>query len=274
MPSIDVRGIRMYYEIHGEGFPFILVAGTGTHSQTWKINQVPYFSKKFKVVILDNRGIGKSDKPDAKYSTRMFAEDLSALMDALGLERAHVLGHSMGGRIAQWLALDQPGKIEKLVLAATGSGQYVEGMQYTRGVPLNTALSLLGKSFEEFIRGQFIDDFWYNPDFVKKSPELMKQIEQVFMSQIPEARPYLRHVIARQEHETTARLGEISMPTLVIVGENDRIRGDSTDHVDSSKVLAEKIPNAELVVIPRARHGMFWEEASATNEAIMSFLCR
>src|SRR5262245_54184472 len=96
--KVGVDGVNLYYETYGRGDPLVLVAGTGISCAPWRVAQVPEFAKYYQVVIYDHRGLGRSDKPDAPYDTRMFARDCAGLMNALGIERAHMLGHSMGAR--------------------------------------------------------------------------------------------------------------------------------------------------------------------------------
>ncbi|MBI2184076.1 MAG: alpha/beta fold hydrolase [Thaumarchaeota archaeon] len=272
MPKVNINGFGMHYELEGNGPPLVLIPGTGTHCHTWKIYQVPFFSKHFQVLIFDHRGIGYSDKPDVKYSTRLFADDLNELLNHLRIDKAHVLGHSMGGRVAQWLALEHPEKVKSLVLAATGPGKYRPEMEYPRGVPLSTALKLVDCRFEDFIKDHFSSGFWFNPEFKEKNPEEFEKIQRVFLEVMPEPKPYLRHVVARQEHELTDRVDKIKQPTLVIVGENDRVLGNGTDHVESSRFMAGKILGAQLVTIGKVRHGLFWEAHEETNSRILDFL--
>ena len=114
----------MYYEEHGEGTPLLLLSGTGWSAEHWNLEQVPYFSKFYRVINFDYRGCGRSDRPEETYTTPMFANDAVELLDSLGIdEPAHVLGHSMGGRVAQWIVLDHPERVRSLVLAATGPGR-------------------------------------------------------------------------------------------------------------------------------------------------------
>ncbi|HKW03747.1 MAG TPA: alpha/beta hydrolase, partial [Nitrososphaerales archaeon] len=154
LPKIESNdGTNIYYESEGGGKEsIVLVSGTGFSSQVWKSFQVPYFSKKYRVLISDHRGVGFSDKPDSPYDTRMFARDIVGLLDALGIERSHIVGHSMGGRVAQWIALDNPGRVMKLVLAATGSGNFQNKPDYIRGVPLETALEIAEHGYAAFMR--------------------------------------------------------------------------------------------------------------------------
>ena len=95
--KIKVHDVHLYYELYGEGDPLVLVAGTGISLAPWRVFQVPEFAKHYQVLIYDHRGLGRSDKPDVPYSTRLFARDCAGLMDALGIGKAHIMGHSMGG---------------------------------------------------------------------------------------------------------------------------------------------------------------------------------
>ena len=119
--KVRVDDVNLYYEIYGQGDPLVLIAGTGISCAPWRVFQVPEFSRHYQVVIYDHRGLGRSDKPDMPYSTRLFAKDCASLMDALAIPKAHIMGHSMGGRVAQWLALDHPEKVRSLVLSRSGS---------------------------------------------------------------------------------------------------------------------------------------------------------
>ena len=119
--KVKVDDVNLYYEIYGQGDPLVLVAGTGISCAPWRVAQVPEFAKHYQVVIYDHRGLGRSDKPDMPYDTRMFAKDCAGLMDALGIKRAHMMGHSMGARVLQWFALDYPERVRSLILSGPGS---------------------------------------------------------------------------------------------------------------------------------------------------------
>lgn len=107
MAKIKVNDIDMYYEIHGEGEPLVLIEGLGYSTWMW-CKQVEELSKKFKVIIFDNRGVGETDKPDMEYSIEMFADDLADLLSKLEIKKAHILGVSMGGFVAQEFAIKYP----------------------------------------------------------------------------------------------------------------------------------------------------------------------
>ena len=120
MPTVRVNDIDMYYEIHGEGEPVVLIAGLNSdHTLYQKLGIIPRLAERYKVVAFDNRGVGQSGKPDIPYSIEMMADDTAGLLHALGIEQAHLLGTSMGGRIATALALRHPQQVKSLILVST-----------------------------------------------------------------------------------------------------------------------------------------------------------
>ncbi|MGH7834026.1 MAG: alpha/beta fold hydrolase [Candidatus Binatia bacterium] len=272
---VKADDIQLYYEIYGAGDPLVLIAGTGSSCANWRIFQVPEFSKHYEVLIYDHRGMGRSDKPDMKYSTRLFAKDCAQLMDALGIPRAHIMGQSMGGRVAQWLALDYPEKVRSLVLSAAGSGNFAPGVNRTRGIPLNTALEMIEKGYEGYMRDHWEGRFMFTDDFVRERPEVIKRFQGAVLEDLPPLKCYLRHVIARQEHETTELLPRINAPTLVIYGAEDTVTDEGGSyHTASSKVLSERIPNTETVAISGAAHGYLRQSPEKAHPPILDFLRR
>jgi pimeloyl-ACP methyl ester carboxylesterase len=148
MPYVKTKdGVDIYYEVSGEGTPFLFLSETACDGAVWKIYQVPEFARDHRVIIFDYRGTGLSGKPSAKYSTDVFADDAAAVMDHLGLEGAVVCGHSMGGRVAQLLALDHPRKVSKLILASSGAAHPGE-----TGIPLRIAKEMVEIGYEKYVR--------------------------------------------------------------------------------------------------------------------------
>ena len=121
MPITTANGIDLYYEIHGEGEPLLLIMGLSLSSKSW-FRTIPALSKQYKVIVFDNRGVGLSGKPNSPYSIELMADDAKAVLDAAGVESAHIYGISMGGMIAQRLALKYPERIRSLILGCTTSG--------------------------------------------------------------------------------------------------------------------------------------------------------
>ena len=253
--KVNVDGVNLYYELYGQGDPLVLVAGTGISLAPWRIAQVPEFSKHYQVLIYDHRGLGRSDKPDVHYSTRLFAKDCAGLMDALGIKKAHVMGHSMGGRVAQWLALDYPEKIRSLVLSGSGSGKYSELLEdYPRGVPLDAALEMIEKGYEKYQHDHWGPGFMFSEQFMKEHPDVVQKYQELIVDEVPPLKCYLRHVVARQCHETTDIVDRIKAPTLVIVGSKDTHEGGTGSHVDSARRWRTKLP------APNS----FWSRAAGT----------
>ena len=121
MSQVLVNGVKLYYEIHGTGEPLLLIEGLGYASWSW-FRQIEVLSDSYGVVCFDNRGVGKSDKPDIPYSIELMADDVARLLESLSIEKAHILGVSMGGYIAQKLAINYPQKVKSLVLGCTSFG--------------------------------------------------------------------------------------------------------------------------------------------------------
>jgi len=121
MPKVKVDDIQIYYEVRGEGFPLVMIQGLSDNLDCWDPRLVEELSRKYKLVMFDNRGAGRTDISYREYTMKLFADDTAGLMDALGISKAHVLGLSMGGMIAQELVLNYPEKVAKLVLCSTGS---------------------------------------------------------------------------------------------------------------------------------------------------------
>lgn len=274
MPLIKINDLNFYYEIHGAGEPLVLISGTGFSCEHWKVFQVPDLSKHYRVLIWDHRGTGRSDKPEVHYTTRMFAADCVNLMNALKIKTAHIMGHSMGGRVAQWVAIDHPECVATLILSGSGPGTAYDGQFYERGVPFGTITELMEKGFETYMRDHVASDFMFPPEFVREHPEVVKRFEESSMNHPTPLRPYLRHVIARQEHETRHLLDKINCPTLVICGGADRKEGGTGNHVRSSEALAQGIKGAELTVVEGGHHGYLRQMPEKANAYFVEFLKR
>ena len=271
MPHAKVNGINLYYEVHGEGFPLVFVSGTGGTHHSWLYYQVPFFQQYYTCIVSDHRGLGQSDKPDEHYSTRGFAADQIGLLQALGYEKAHIFGHSMGGRVCQWMALDHPEMVQAMVLSGTGSGQWAPDVYWPRGLPYKTALEIIEKGIERYMIDHYsADEFMFSPEYLAAHPEIQRLRAESAAQGVPDVKCYLRHVVARQEHETTHLLDRITTPTLVIHGDADTV---GASHVEACLVLKERIKGAEYATFP-GRHGYLWESADKVNPFVLDFLRR
>ena len=138
----DVNGIKICYDIHGDGDPVILIHGFSDRKEHWRA-QVGTLSKHFKVIRMDNRGAGKSDRPDGDYTMEDYASDIAGLMDSLGIEKSHIIGHSLGGMIAQNFAILYPNRVDKLILINTIPGLKPPGESIDEAIKMYSKASEL-----------------------------------------------------------------------------------------------------------------------------------
>ena len=266
MPYLDLKDVQLYYEVHGEGPPFIFLSETACDGAVWKIYQVPEFSPDHRVVIFDYRGTGLSSKPDMKYTTKMFAADAAALLDHLGMEQAIVCGHSMGGRVAQLLALDHPRKVKKLILASSGAAH--PGHQ---GIPSRICKEMVERGYERYVREHTIEVGW-TERYAEAHRDLIDKYLAVRMANLCPLECYLRHVIARQEHDTSRRLRDIKVSTLILVGEDDHAVVSDMSHRTGADILARGIPRSKLVTLANERHSYFYSEPETSHKIIRDFI--
>jgi pimeloyl-ACP methyl ester carboxylesterase len=264
MPRVRVGDIEMHYVEAGAGDPLVLVMGFGGDHLAWGF-QMRAFAEHYRVIAFDNRGAGQTDAPDAPYTIPMMAEDTRGLMDALGVARAHVLGVSMGGMIAQELVLRHPDRVSSLHLGCTLARPDL--YSHARGVAWTEARTHLGP--EAALRLVFL--WLFAPATYNERPELVEQLLQGALAN-PHRQSltgFLRQRDAIGLHDTLDRLGAIRCPTLVSVAEDDVLVPPRF-----SRELAARIPGAELRVIEGAGHVYFWERPETFNELCLDFLAR
>jgi pimeloyl-ACP methyl ester carboxylesterase len=266
MPLLQLDDVELYYEVHGDGRPFVFLSATASDCEVWKLYQVPEFSRDHRVILCDYRGTGRSEKPPIKYTTKMFSDDMAALMDFLKAEQAIVLGHSMGGRVAQLLTLNHPQKVQKLILASTGAS-----FPETKGLPFNVCKGMIELGYETYLRKHWIE-VGFTEEFARKHPDRVERYLEARFAHLCPVEFHLRHMIARQEHDTSARLKNIAVPTLILVGEDEHSASSDLSHLDSVKFLAQAIPHARLVTLPGERHAYFFSSPDAVHNAIRDFL--
>ena len=266
MPTMKINDTEIYFETHGQGQPFLFFSETACSGEIWKIYQVPEFSKDHMVIIHDYRGTGRSSKPSTDYTTRMFCDDAVALLDHLNVTNAIVLGHSMGGRVAQLLALEYPQRVKKLILASTGAS-YPGGA----GLPLQMCKEMIEWGYEKYLREHTIQ-VGFTDEFVRSQPERLEAFFQARLANLGPVEFYLRHVLSRQGHDTSGRLKDIRMPTLVLVGEHEGDPKVVMTHRMSSDILAKGIPNAKFVMLPNQKHNYFASDPVKAHEVIREFL--
>lgn len=266
-------GIDLYYEVHGSGEPLVLVPSTAFPAGVWWPYQVPELSRSLQSIVFDPRGVGRSPHAGGVYTIELMAADTLALLDEMGIRSAHVLGHSMGGRIALAMALDHPGRVASLLLCATGSGPAGRsGEECVPGLPFRLVTEMVELGFEGHVRHEIFDSGTFFTDgFRRQHPEVVQDLWDrawPHHSHLPE---YVRQVIARHNWEGTHRLSSLRMPALVVVGDADVV---GSSHVPQAQALADRIPGAEFKVLPGQSHGFFWQAPEETNAWILDWVRR
>jgi pimeloyl-ACP methyl ester carboxylesterase len=274
MSTAKIGDIDVYYEEQGSGDPLLLIMGLAADSVAWMF-QVPDFSQRYRTITFDNRGVGRSSKPAGPYTIHQMADDAAGLLDFLKIDRAHVVGVSMGGMIAQELALRHPGRVHGLVLACTYPEPDAD-IERQRQFSISQFGGTITASGEMKIDLGAIDPLGFfqhllptvfNQEFIDR--ELPKLI-QVFSGALQygfSMEAILGQVSAVMSHKATDRLHEILNPTLVITGDADRLIPPA-----NSDILAKHIPNAKLVKIPGGSHGFNFETPEVFNREVLQFL--
>lgn len=266
MPTVKVGDINIYYESQGDGEPLLLISGYSQYSAHWD-PLPPLFSQEYRVIVFDNRGTGRSDKPDMPYTMKMMADDAGGLLDAIGVDLAHVFGISMGGMIAQEFALNHPKKLRSLILGCTQYGGTKMILPTQEAITFLTSPAMAQLSVEE--RARQVPPWLWTQEFIDKNPEAVELFVAVTCKYPTPIHGYVRQAQAIAAHDTYNRLPQITAPTLVIAGDADRLIP-----AENSRLLASRIPNAELVILENAGHGFFidaWEEAT---KVMLDFLRR
>lgn len=262
MPFHRVNGIQIYYEEHGSGYPVLLIQGLGYPSGMWFL-QIPALSRNFRTIVFDNRGVGKTDKPDEVYSVPLMASDAAGLLGALGIQKAHVIGVSLGGYIAQDLALGYPDLVDRLVLLSTSCG----GPRY---LDLTKALwdeiaKLAGLPPEQILRQGM--SFAVTERFWRDFPEAIERSVGIRMENLQPLYAFTRQSAAAMNFDSRDRAHLIRQPTLILAGSQDRVMPPVL-----TEELAKKIPQAQFKVFPNAAHLLFLEEADSVNQVLLDFL--
>jgi aminoacrylate hydrolase len=266
MPTLALDGADLHYEVSGHGPPLLLIAGTACDGSYWKRYQVPDFARGHTVITFDQRGTGRTVTHVEDYATNRLAADAATLIAAVGLGPAVVWGHSMGGRVAQFVALDHPEHVRALVLASTGSSFRAKG-----GIPVKTCLGILQMGYKDYVR-KHSKQIGFSHAFVEANRAHVDMILDEMIETLPPIEVYFAHIISRQDHETTARLPYIRCPTLVLVGGDETHGTSDTTHVDSARILARGIPKASFVILPDEGHFYSHSNPGETNRIVREFI--
>jgi 3-oxoadipate enol-lactonase len=245
MPSIDASGTELHYERAGEGEPMLLIQGMSATHLAWGEPFLEQLRGNFDLIVFDNRGMGLSGRAELPFTTADLANDTAGLLDALEIETAHVVGISMGGMIAQELALANPERIRTLTAPED--------------------LQLLGTAYASGVAEQVFRAMWeinLSPGFREDDSCFAAFAEMG--STLPAPQPVvLQQMRACAAHDTHERLGQISLPTLVIHGDADRLLG-----YDNGREIAALIPGARLETLEGIGHMFWWEQPERSAELI------
>ncbi|HET7007858.1 MAG TPA: alpha/beta hydrolase [Candidatus Binatia bacterium] len=273
MPNVNLpTGANLYYETHGQGEPLVLIPSTGFSAEAWKPSQLP-LADSTNLILHDPRGCGRSMAVQQVYSINQMANDIVALLDHLKIPAAHLCGHSMGGRIALELALNFPGRVKSLIMAASGSGQVPRpGPDCVPGLPHWLVLRLVEKGFEKALREEYCDtSAFFTDDYRKQNTEKIEAFFQQVWPTHAKLSEYIHLIIARHNWEATHRLGDVTVPTLILIGDNDSAR---SNHLAQAESLKKRIAGAELRLLKGQSHGFFWQAPEETNKTIADWVRR
>lgn len=265
MPIAKLQDIGLYYESHGRGEPFVLIAGYADHSGHW-FRQIPGLARHCRTIAFDNRGTGRSDKPDVSYTMQMLAGDVAGLLQTLSINAAHIYGVSMGGMVAQEFALRYPERTVGLVLGCTACGGSHTVMPHGEVLALLTDHERVNRlTPEQAAREMF--SFSCSPAFIRNNPQVAEKYVATTVEHPTPAYVLRRQMEAILAHDAYDRLPHIAAPTLVVCGSADRLMPAA-----NSKLLASRIPHAQLVTLEGVGHGFCYEAPDEANNAIVDFL--
>jgi len=250
MPTVRVGDLNLHYDTRGEGEPLLLIMGYRGSGFMWGEEFLSLLSRHFQVIYFDNRGTGLSDKPDTLYTIPIMADDAAGLLRHLGIRQAGVFGVSMGGMIAQELALRHPRMVRRLVLGCTSCGG-PQAFLASREV-LAKLLHPPDMPLEEAVRRQWT--VMFSPKFLETQQGFLDMLTQRAMCHPAPPHTSRRHLMALQRFNTYGRLGMITTPTLIITGADDVIVPPA-----NSLLLATRIHGAYLEILTHTGHGFFWE---------------
>jgi len=266
MPIVSTNGIELYYEIQGAGAPLVLLAGLGYPGWQWH-RMAPLLARHCQVILPDNRGVGQSAKPPGPYTASMLAADTVGLLDALEIDQAVVMGHSMGGFIAQALALEYPHRVRRLILAATNFG----GPRHAPIKPAAMAVltDTVGDALARLKNGIRVSTA---PGFAEKHPEIIEQWLAWRAVHPLDPAGYQAQLaiglgLLSEEAAFETKLPAITAPTLILFGAHDAVVPPA-----NAELLARQITHSRIHILPDAGHFFPLETPEEAAEVIIEFL--
>jgi len=259
MAFVENQGVKIYWDEQGQGEPVLLIMGLAYPSQMWYRTR-HLLASRYRTLALDNRGIGRSDIPPGPYPIVLMASDAAAVLDAAGIERAHVFGVSMGGMIAQEFALQYPKRVRSLILGCTAAG----GPTAVRAEPEAIQMLMRREKMSPEQAAEASVPFIYDPATARARIDEDLAIRRPWF---PRPEGYAAQLQGILGWESYSRINQIVAPTLVIHGESDRLVPPG-----NGKLIAERIPGAKLVMISHASHLFLTDQTEISHHAILQFL--
>lgn len=262
MPFIHLEDMRLYYQVLGQGPPLVMLIGLGG-DHTWFYRQVPELARHFKLILVDNGGMGQSGKRDKPFNIAGIAEDTINLMDKLQLNSAHFLGVSMGGCIAQEVAIRYSRRVRSLVLACTTCGG-TEALAPPEHIMQRYA-DPGGLSHRDFLHQNL--EIYFSDLWMAEKKGKVEEFIRIALKSDPSELVLHQQMKAMHNFSSAKRLPALAQPALITTGSDDRLIP-----TENAFVLAGLIPDSSLLVFPRGRHCFFIEMAGRFNKEITSFL--
>ncbi len=269
IPIFKYDDIEINYIIEGVGEPLVLIQGANSRLEAWTY-QIEFFKNKMTIIAFDNRGAGKSSRPDYPYTMDMFVEDTKSLLDHLNiLDTIHLCGISLGGEIAQAFVLKYPERVKTLILLTTEPN--IDPIKFDQTIKVYHEMDKM--NFDQ--KYQIIFPILYSNAFKRKvrrdkklEEQLKKEMNFMFTTEYaPQVKDLINQFKALAEFDTRNSLHKITQPTLIIVGSKD-VRNPP----ERSKLIHEKIPNSKLEIIENLKHGLTVEAPEIVNTLIWDFI--
>jgi aminoacrylate hydrolase len=260
MPHVSIGDCQLYYERHGGGFPVLFVSGLGGQGAYWR-DQIATFARSFEVVVHDHRGVGQSDHCRMSYTVERLAGDVIKLMDALGIAKAHVIGHSTGGAIAQVLAIEHPARLASTVIAAswTKADAYFRRLFALR----KEILARLGPA--TYLQAATL--LLYPAFWIARNNEKLRQLEAQSLATFSPPEVVMARIDAVLAFDRSAELERVRTPTLIVGAQDDVVTP-----AYFSEELARLIPGAEIKVFAQGGHCFTQVMAREFNQAVLPFV--
>ena len=273
MPIAKLTGLEIYYEVQGSGAPVLLAPASWWPSNTWNVGVVPFLSQRFKTIVFDCRGTGRSGQPKDGYSVSQFAQDCLGLLEYLGVSRCHAVGFALGGQMMQAMAIERPDVVATLTIAASGAGtKTLVGGQ--RSLSPDTEREIHAIGFERYIRNYIENETMaFNPQFYREHGNVVAALADAVWSGQSTVEMFRRHEDARLTWDTLGKAVEVKVPTLILCGADDDVARRGSTPVGTAKRLAQLTAGSELFLIPNTKHMTFWD-GSGGLIALEEFLLR